>query len=163
MTRWLIRNGDLETADRLLRETGLNGVSQAELAQAKADLALRRETLPVRRHGGALLTDISVMTEVDSAELTMVLDTGATLTAINLLRLRELGAERTPHSVQAQTANGAIELPIYRLDSVQVGALTLRRVPIAALLEPLAFGDGLLGLDILDQLPQPLNMEPTNQ
>ena len=156
LIRWLIRAEDLATAQRVLDETGLAGITQTELDSLQTLVTQRSNQLPVRRQGGAMFTDVYVTTDANVHRLTMLLDTGATLTAISLQKLRAIGARRTPHSVHAQTANGTVELPIYHLMELQAGPLTLNNVNVAALNEGLTQADGLLGLDILDQMPTPL-------
>ena len=157
LSQWLLRSGDLATAERLLRETGLNGVSQAELDSALAEIRTRQQTLPIERRNGAMFADVTVRTPRGDHTLNLLLDTGATLTAISIFKLREIEAVRTDYSIKAQTANGIVELPVYRLDRLEAGPVTLSDVAVAGLLEPGINSDGLLGLDVLDQLPHPIS------
>ena len=155
-----MQSGDLTAAERILAQTGTHGITSIELNELKDKLEQRSGTLAVQRRGGALLADIQAGTVHGESPLTMVVDTGATLTAISLTKLRELGATRTSFTVEAQTAHGRVTLPIYQLQSLVVGPLTLTDVKVAALTETLSTADGLLGLDIIDQLPNPIVTEP---
>lgn len=157
LSQWLLRNDELATAERLLRETGLNGVTQAELDSALAEIQKRQQTLPIERRNGAMFADVTARTPTGDHTLNLLLDTGATLTAISIFKLREMEAIRTDYSIQAQTANGIVELPIYRLERLEAGPITLSDVAVAGLLEPGINSDGLLGLDVLDQLPHPIS------
>ena len=153
LIQWLIREDALDAAQRLFNETGLVGVTQAERDLIDEQLTEFGTTLQTRREAGAIFADILATTSHNVAKLNMLLDTGATMTAISLSKLRELGARRTRHIVNVQTANGMITLPIYELDQLDAGPLTLNNVSVVALTDGPPHADGLLGLDVLDQLP----------
>ena len=159
LAMWLITAGDLQGAQRLLDETGLSGITQAEKDQVQQLLTQTATTLDIHRKDGAMFADVVASTEHKVLQLNMVLDTGATLTAISLDKLRELGARRTPHIVTVQTANGTVKLPIYEVAQFEAGPLSLTNLQVVALTSPLPQADGLLGLDVLDQLPTPFTRD----
>ncbi len=153
---WLLRQDDLTSAERLLREMGQNGVSQAQIDTLQNQITQRTSSLPIERRGGVLQTSMQVTTPVSEAELQMLIDTGATITAVTVTKLRRLGAVKSERSIHAQTANGVVELDLYRLERLVAGPLELENVLVAGLKDGPAQADGLLGLDILGLLPQPL-------
>jgi hypothetical protein len=155
LAKWLLASGDTETADRIVRELGLAGVTNAEHNELLTELNRLSSTLPVRRQGNSIYADVEVTTPSGQATLTLLVDTGASLTAISHYQLRDIGAIRTPHQVRAQTANGMIDIPVFELQSISGGPLTLEYFLVGSLTELPDNVDGLLGLDFLDQLPEP--------
>ena len=160
LAKWLLQSRDTETAERIIRELGLNGITSIEREALRAELAQSRSTLPVRRDGNSIYADVEVTTPTGQTTLTLIVDTGASLTAISHYRLREIGATRTPHRVTAQTANGTVEVPVYELQAISGGPLTLDYFLVGSLTELPDHVDGLLGLDFLDQLPVPIVNAP---
>ncbi|NKB99938.1 MAG: tetratricopeptide repeat protein [Pseudomonadales bacterium] len=156
LAKWLLNSGVTSSAERLIQELGLSGVTSSERDALKEKLVQLRSRLPIRREGSAMYADVEVTTPTGTSTLTLLVDTGATLTAISQLQLRELGATRTPHRVQAQTANGTIDVAVYGLQSISGGPLTLDYFLVGALGDLPDHVDGLLGLDFLDQLPVPI-------
>ncbi|MEQ8693642.1 MAG: tetratricopeptide repeat protein [Pseudomonadales bacterium] len=159
LVQWYLAAGEEQKAQRLFDETGVVGISQEEWDQVAQQLERHATRLAVRRKGGAMFADVHITTAHNVGTLNMLLDTGATVSAISLDKLRELGARRTPHMVNVQTANGMIQLPIYRVDQLDAGPLSLTDVAVVALTDALSQADGLLGLDVLDQLPTPIMPE----
>lgn len=156
LAKWLLKSGDTSTAERLVKELGLAGITDAERDSLQAELNQLSTTLPIRRVGSALYADIEVSTPSETATLTFLVDTGATMTAVSHYQLRTLGARRTPHVVQAHTANGSIEVSVYELLSISGGPVKLEHFTVGALADLPKHVDGLLGLDFLDQLPVPI-------
>jgi tetratricopeptide (TPR) repeat protein len=160
LIQWLIREDALDAAQRLFNETGLVGVTQAERDLIDQQLTKFGTTLQMRREAGAIFADILATTSHNVTKLNMLLDTGATKTAISLSKLRTLGARRTRDIVNVQTANGMVTLPIYEIDQLDAGALTLKNFSVVALTDGPLHADGLLGLDVLDQLPSTFYKDP---
>ena len=159
LLHWLIKEREIDTAQRLFNETGLAGITQAERDLIEQQLTRFGTTLETRREAGVIFADVLATTVHKVVKLNMLLDTGASHTAISLSKLRELGARRTPDIVNVQTANGKVKLPIYELEQLNAGPLTLKNVAVVALTESLPHADGLLGLDVLDQLPTSIVQE----
>lgn len=160
LAKWLLKTRDTDTAERIIRELGLSGITRIERDALRAELAESTSTLPVRREGNSIYADVEVTTPSGQTTLTLLVDTGASLTAISHYQLREMGAVRTPHRVRAQTANGTVEVPVYELLSITGGPLTLEYFLVGSLNELPDHVDGLLGLDFLDQLPVPIVNAP---
>ena len=156
LAKWLLSSGATSSAERLIKELGLTGITNHEREALQQKLTQLRSTLPIRREGRAMYTDVEITTPTGTTTLTLLVDTGATLTAISQLQLRELGATRTRHRVQAETANGVVDVAVYELQSISAGPLTLDHFLVGALAHLPDRVDGLLGLDFLDQLPVPI-------
>lgn len=156
LAKWLLKSGDTSAAQRLIKELGIAGITDVERESLHTELERLATTLPIRRVGNAMYADIEVTTPTETATLTFLVDTGASMTAVSHYQLRTLGATRTPHVVQAQTANGSIEVTVYELLSISGGPVKLSHFTVGALAELPKHVDGLLGLDFLDQLPVPI-------
>jgi len=81
----------------------------------------------------------------------MLLDSGASLTVITRTMAQDLGI-RPEHIVQTQTfstANGLTEMPIVYIQSLNVGGLVARDVPVAVAGPEMDIG--LLGQDFLQR------------
>ena len=63
-------------------------------------------------------------------EFRFLIDTGATMTGLAESRLRALGADLIEQGIRVQTANGVVELPVYRLQELKVGALVLNDLAV---------------------------------
>ena len=92
-----------------------------------------------------------VDTRINAASATLLLDTGASITALDESLLRTIGAIDTGRRIQLQTANGLAEGKIYELRSLRIGRTRVHNFEVAGL----DFGhqprfDGLLGMDFLN-------------
>jgi len=86
---------------------------------------------------------------IDGHPVDFLLDTGATDVALPLSVAQRLGLTLGPWST-ARTANGDVRVWTTRLDSVDLGGLTLRRVP-ASVLPNMTGDEVLLGMSYLKQ------------
>jgi aspartyl protease family protein len=82
----------------------------------------------------------------------LVVDTGSSYTMISSATARELEIDltRDPRSMPFQTANGVIEAPLARIDSITVGGMEIKNLTAAihdAVPDPQVAG--LLGLNFL--------------
>jgi clan AA aspartic protease (TIGR02281 family) len=150
LARWLLRSGRAREAQAVLDETGLVGVDPAALADLQAQVRLSRTGLPVEQADGAL----HVRASAGGAALRLLVDTGATTTALSRERALSLAAEPAGERVRVRTAGGLVAAEIYRLRDVEVGPLYLEVLPVLVLDQPLPDGvDGLLGMDVLGRFP----------
>ena len=156
LAQWLVRTDDVTSAERLAREMGYAGVSENQLDELMASIETRQSTLPITQQHGVLQTILTISTPNQTADIELLVDTGATMTAISISTLNRLGAERTGRSIHAQTANGMVELPLYKLRRLSGGPIDLENVLVAGLYDHPAGSQGLLGLDIIGLLPEPL-------
>lgn len=152
LARWLLRRGEVETAERLARETGLVGVSQAEIDALLGEIELARTALPVEQEAGAMYTAATAQGAGRRVQFRLLIDTGATMTGLAESRLRSLGADMVEEGIRVQTANGVVELPVYRLRELRVGALLLEDLAVLGFADLPRGADGILGMDVLSRL-----------
>ena len=81
-----------------------------------------------------------------------LIDTGATMTGLAESRLKSLGASLVQQGIRVQTANGIVELPVYRLRELRVGALVLKDMAVLGFADLPRGADGILGMDVLSRL-----------
>jgi predicted aspartyl protease len=158
LARWLLRDGDLEGAERMSREIGLVGVTEAELDGLKRDLLLARTTLDLERSGGAMYTSGTVRSAGRSGQHRFLVDTGATMSGLGVSLLERLGARRLAEDATVRTANGTTVMPVYRVDELAVGRLVVHDLVVLGLNDLPGGAEGLLGMDVLDLL----SMDPAD-
>jgi clan AA aspartic protease (TIGR02281 family) len=150
LAHWLLRAGRLADAERILAETGTMGVDPVARDELAAGIELARAGLPFERRHGAL----HVSVRFAGKPLTLLVDTGATTTAISRAGAIELGARPTGERVRVRTAGGIVESEVHRVSDFEVGALHLEDLSVLVLEGPLPHGvDGLLGMDVLGRFP----------
>jgi clan AA aspartic protease (TIGR02281 family) len=122
------------------------------LAQDKAN-ALRQDsetlTLQPTSQGGLMLP---VGLGLQQGEVSFLLDTGASYTMISpeLAKKLALNTQKPVKNMTIVTANGQVDVPMYRLKSLKLGHLTASNVDV--LVQPLdkSLGfEGLLGMNAL--------------
>jgi clan AA aspartic protease (TIGR02281 family) len=153
---WLLRSGQLEESADVLEQVGYVGVTEAEREAVAQELELASAPLPFERAGAGLYADVLAAGRRGPGELRLLVDTGATTTALTAAALERLGAERLDRSVRVATAGGAATMAVYRLAALRVGALEVRDLEVLALPSGPRDADGLLGMDVLDRLPKRL-------
>ena len=85
-------------------------------------------------------------------EVNLLLDTGAKFTTLNWDILKDIGYDPATVSerVNIVTANGIIEAPFLKVESISIGELSLKNVEVICHTIPeLVEVDGLLGLSFL--------------
>ena len=133
-------------------ETGLVGVEQAEIDLLLGEIELARTALPVEREAGAMYTAATARGASQGREFRFLIDTGATMSGLAESRLQSLGASLIEQGIRVQTANGVVELPVYRLRELRVGALVLRDLAVLGFADLPRGADGILGMDVLSRL-----------
>jgi len=144
--------GDMQQAqlhlDRLAASTGFEEeigrlAEQMQLAQqpSSTQLALSAQ----RNH---LLVPITLG---GAQQLQLMLDTGASLSVINEQRLSELPNAQFLRSVTMNTAGGKTQADVYQINDIQIGPYALASAEFAVLPLVDISGDGLLGMNILQQ------------
>lgn len=152
LARWLLKSGEVEAAARVARETGLIGVQQAEIDALENEIRLARTALPVEREAGAMYTAATALGDGQRRQFRFLIDTGATMTGLAESRLQTLGASLIEQGIRVQTANGVVELPVYRLRELRVGALVLEDLAVLGFADLPRGADGILGMDVLSRL-----------
>lgn len=90
---------------------------------------------------------------LNGREVEALVDTGATLVAINLSTARRVGLSLSPadFTQRVETANGIVKVAVATLDRVQVGPISVTNVPVAVL-EDEALSGTLVGMSFLSRL-----------
>jgi len=82
-----------------------------------------------------------------------MIDTGATLVAINTSTARRIGISLNPSdfSHQVNTANGAIRAAVVNIDRLQIGKISIDNIQ-AVVLDDRALQTNLIGMSFLQRL-----------
>jgi predicted aspartyl protease len=116
--------------------------------------------VPLIAVGNSFLIDASI--ERQGSRL--LLDTGASITALSSELIRRLNLEPTGKSIQLSTANGLTIAKLYKVNSLSLGRLTLQNMIIAEIDLGQRNGfDGLLGTDALNKFKSRYNYVIDNQ
>ncbi|MER9878195.1 MULTISPECIES: TIGR02281 family clan AA aspartic protease [unclassified Mesorhizobium] len=91
--------------------------------------------------------------KLNGRQIDGMIDTGATLVAINTSTARRIGISlnSTDFSHQVNTANGAIKAAVVTIDRLQIGKITVEGVE-AAVLDDRALHTNLIGMSFLQRL-----------
>ena len=144
------RNGETERALAMLEITGNEaGVSQQEINELRETLVLAtKEPIRFRAEGDALVANATL----NSAPIELLVDTGATKTALSTSVLQSLGANPLNQTAQVLTAGGQITAQLYEVPELVVEQTVFRNSVVLALDNPPASWDGLLGMDLLREM-----------
>lgn len=119
-------------------------------------LADQRYSIPLKRSGSSYLVD----TVINNSPVTLLLDTGASITALSVQTIKRLSVKKTARRIRLATANGTTTSAIYRVDSLRMENIELQGVSIAEIdLGRKATIDGLLGTDVLQRFNYQINAE----
>jgi aspartyl protease family protein len=116
----------------------------------RAETAASGRTYSVAKHAHG---QFKVDGRVDGRSMEFLVDTGASVIALRMRDAARLGIHPVPRDFTAKvsTANGTIMAARTRLQSVDVGGLTVRDVD-ALVLPDEALGENLLGMSYLSRL-----------
>jgi len=107
--RWLAHSGDLQAANRVMREVGSVGVTVDEVRALERELVLADSGLELIRHRNALHVEINV----SNRRLVMLVDTGATYLCLPPSVIERLGLLYS-HTQAVRTANGTVEQKLFK-------------------------------------------------
>ena len=150
-------SGDATSAINTLDNTGTEaGVTQREINEFR-DRLVRAAVAPIRfrSEGNSLIANATL----NSAPVELLVDTGATKTALATSVLRSLGARPLNETAQVMTAAGRITTQLYEVPELIVEDTPFRDLVVLALDNPPASWDGLLGMDLL----RDMNVDLSNQ
>jgi len=141
------RSGATELALATLDITGTEaGVSQQEINDLRESLlAATAEPIRFRSEGSSLVASATL----NSAPIELLVDTGATKTALATSVLQSLGANPLNRTAQVLTAGGQITAQLYEVPELVIEQTVFRNSVVLALDNPPASWDGLLGMDLL--------------
>lgn len=149
LARWLLYSGQIDAADRVAREMGASGVSDAEREDLLAALAVAREGLPLERSARGL----HVRATVAGRSGRFLVDTGASTTVVSAAFAQALGSRPVRADVGVRTAGGQVRGALHRVRDFRVGGLHVPELEVLVLEHVPPDADGLLGMDVLGRVP----------
>lgn len=100
-------------------------------------------------------TSFLVNTQIERRNTRLLLDTGASITALSSELISQLNLQPLNRQIRLNTANGSTSANLYRVKRLRLGQLELRDLVIADIdLGGATHFQGLLGTDALNQLKQ---------
>jgi clan AA aspartic protease (TIGR02281 family) len=141
-------------AQQLLANIDSSLASQEEIPSRiesirKADWRASDIKIPLIRSGNSLLVDVSI----NSSSMRLLLDTGASITALSSDTIRRLGLSPTGQSISLSTANGLTKSQLYKAERLNLGRIQLKNLLVAEVdLGHKSQVEGLLGTDVLKQV-----------
>jgi predicted aspartyl protease len=148
LAEWQIESGAFAAATETLEQVSDPNERAARLAE-RASLATTG--VPVHASGDQLLADVGI----GGVQLTLLVDTGATHTSLEAGALQRIAGERLHSAVSVRTAAGVVDLPLYRVADVTLGALEVPTLDVLELDADLPGVEGLLGMDLLRRVGLP--------
>ena len=105
--------------------------------------------VPLIRSGNSFTLNINV----NSRSVRMLLDTGASITALSTNLISTLNLEPTGRYIQLTTANGVRRSQLFQSTSLQIGRLKMQNLVVAEIDLGRSHGvQGLLGTDVLNRI-----------
>lgn len=125
-----------------------DGAAQATPVAAAASASSRRVVIDQDLRGHFTATF-----KINGRQVDAMVDTGATVVAINLSTARRAGVKVSPvdFTQEVSTANGTAKAAVTRIDRLQIGRITVEDVP-AVVLEDKALDGTLIGMSFLSRL-----------
>ena len=138
-----------QMADKLTpASASTSSVKQTAMVATPAQAGLRSLNIP-RDPRGHFQTD----GRIDGQRITFMVDTGASVVALNESSAARFGLRPTPgqYTANVSTANGTVKAARTRIEMLDVGGLIVRDVD-AMVLPDAALSENLLGLSFLSKL-----------
>lgn len=123
--------------------------SPAAPANSAMQQPLGRKVLIEANAGGHFLATF----KINGRQVDAMVDTGATLVALNASTARRVGVSVSPadFNQQVNTANGPVKVALVRLASLQIGKIELDDVD-AVIIDDRSLGTNLIGMSFLKRL-----------
>ena len=117
--------------------------------QSKYDIAIAMQP-----YGDQFLIE----TRLNGRPITLLLDTGASITSLTLNALKKINAKPLGEFIQLNTANGQTQSQLYQLSSIQVGNVKIKDLVVAEVnMNAVGVIQGLLGTDFLKHFHYSIN------
>lgn len=149
----LAAGGAHDQALRVLDETGTSDVQQQDIDHLRERIEQDAQGVSFQRDGDRLLASART---INGMQLSLLVDTGATVTTLTRDVLRTTGARRLRDTARIRTANGIVEAAVYEVPLLDVQGHRFENIRVLELPGDLPGLDGLLGLDLVDQMTQTL-------
>ena len=120
---------------------------------------LAKASIPIEKHGQVVVIEATLNGKTSAR---FVVDTGASYTMISNAVAKELNIDvsQNQRTMPFQTANGLIQAPLTRLDSVTVGGMEIKNLTAAVHdAVPDANVSGLLGLNFLSNFKMDIDTQ----
>jgi predicted aspartyl protease len=159
LVRWLLRSDDVDAAQRVFKETGTVGITdaarQAVGDELRDELAARQFPVQIEREGDSLYLTLAAAGDAAYPlhDVRMLVDTGSSMTSMAPAVLRRLKARRLDTQVSVETANGTLLVNVYRVVDVRLGSMKIDTLQVLELPGLPAGVEGLLGMDVLSKVP----------
>ncbi|MEM6708372.1 MAG: retropepsin-like aspartic protease [Pseudomonadota bacterium] len=140
--------GSIDAAAATLETVARFSVDADEYAALQEAIRLQRSQLQLERGDRELMASAASVGE----GLRMLVDTGATQTALSSDALARIGAQPTGESRRVLTAGGTVVADVYLVAELELGGRRFEDVPVLELSSLPERTDGLLGLDLLQRL-----------
>jgi clan AA aspartic protease (TIGR02281 family) len=155
--RWMDQNGVVHFTDNLhnipekqrTTATRIQGKEPARGPEPPAPLPPKKASIPIEKQGQVIIVE-AMLNQKTSARF--VVDTGASYTMISsgVAKLLDIDISQHQPTVSFQTANGIIQAPLAKLDSITVGGMEIKDLTAAIHdIAPESRVAGLLGLNFL--------------
>lgn len=120
------------------------------------------EILKISRISGLMFVDIDLWSVKESRYRTMsiLIDTGASVTTISDFILSNIGYTSAGQPVTITTANGAVQVHSKTISKMKIGSIEMENVSVYAHNFPdECFSDGVIGMNILENFNFRINLD----
>jgi clan AA aspartic protease (TIGR02281 family) len=155
--RWVDQNGVVHFTDNLhnIPQNYREGATRIKAKESPRTQATSRAapttkaSIPIVKRGEVAIVQATINQKTPA---TLIVDTGASYTMISSATAKqlEIEIEKNGSTFSFQTANGVIQAPLVKLDSIEIGGMEVKNLTAAvhdALPDPSI--SGLLGLNFL--------------
>lgn len=111
------------------------------------DSSIRSINIPLNRYGTGFIANA----RINNRSVSLLLDTGASITALNNQTIQKLGLTEIGQTITLNTANGQTQSELYRAKTINLNGVTMQNIVVANINMPENPNFvGLLGTDILN-------------
>ena len=123
---------------------------QGEIAERPIDTHRQPDiVVPLIRSGNSFVLDVNL----NSRSVRMLLDTGASITALSSHLISRLNLKPTGRYIKLTTANGVRRSQLFQSDSLRIGTFAIKNLVVAEVDLSRNHGvQGLLGTDVLNKI-----------
>ncbi|MCH2191192.1 MAG: retroviral-like aspartic protease family protein [Gammaproteobacteria bacterium] len=137
----------LSNIEAIATKTQLDSKTNQSAALSTGEAAESSVEIPLNRFGTSFLAK----TKINKRSVSLLLDTGASITALGSQTIQTLGLTPLGQTITLDTANGRTQSKLYRANSIELNGVIIQNVVIASIEMPYNPNFvGLLGTDILN-------------
>ncbi|MFK7915459.1 MAG: tetratricopeptide repeat protein [Pseudomonadales bacterium] len=144
----LLADGQVTAAAHTLNAMAGYGVPLETIEALQSQINLQQDQSGLESRSGSLYASASAA----GTPLNLLLDTGATQTALTPAALDRVRARPVNRTVRVRTAGGEVTAPLFELEQFEFAGTRLAQLQVIALRELPGDVDGLLGMDVLNQV-----------